>query len=369
MIRLALPAILAILLLPAFADAQDPLQVIDPRSEAFTAQPYPSKFIDVDGVPIHYVEAGVGAPVLFIHGNPTSSYLWRNVMPHVALEGRVIALDLPGFGHSGKSPTGYTLQDQQRYLDGFIAALGLANLTLVMHEWGAVLGLDYARRNEHNVKGVVLIEPILPPRFPVASYDDLGPAGSLYRRLRDPVEGRKLVIGDNMLVEDILAHGALTRELTEAEIAAYRLPFVDRARPRADPRLAVRAADRRRAGAQRRGHRAHRRLAAAIGPAQAVAVRPPWFPGAALGGRVDGRELSQSRGDLRGLRQPLHPRGQSRGDRAQHRRLVPAQPRLGAAEPVPHQGKEDYPGGSIQPSLGNSGCLMPMRSTSIPRSP
>jgi haloalkane dehalogenase len=153
--------------------------------------------------------------------------LWRNVMPHVALEGRVIALDLPGFGHSGKSPTGYTLQDQQRYLDGFIQALGLAKVTLVMHQWGAVLGLDYARRNEHNVKGVVLIEPILPPRFPVASYDDLGPMGTLYRRLRDPVEGRELVIGDNMLVEDILANGALTRELTEAEIEAYRAPFVN----------------------------------------------------------------------------------------------------------------------------------------------
>jgi haloalkane dehalogenase len=225
--RLALPAILAIVLLPALAAAEDPLQVLDPRIGAFTAQPYPSKFIDVDGVPIHYVEAGVGDPVLFIHGNPTSSYLWRNVMPHVALAGRVIALDLPGFGHSGKSTAGYTLQDQQRYLDGFIEALGLANLTLVMHEWGAVLGLDYARRNEHNVKGVVLIEPILPPRFPVASYDDLGPAGSLFRRLRNPVEGRELLIRDNMLVEDILANGALTRELTEEEIAAYRLPFVD----------------------------------------------------------------------------------------------------------------------------------------------
>lgn len=227
MIRLALPAILAILLWPVLAAAGDPLQVIDPRGDAFTAQPYPSKFIDVDGVPIHYVEAGVGDPVLFILGNPTSSYLWRNVMPYVALEGRVIALDLPGFGHSGRSPTGYTLQDQQRYLDGFIKVLGLANLTLVMHEWGAVLSLDYARRNEQNVKGVVLIEPVLPPRFPVWSYDDLGPAGTLFRRLCDPVEDRKLVIGDNMLVEDILAHGALTRELTEAEIEAYRAPFVN----------------------------------------------------------------------------------------------------------------------------------------------
>jgi len=223
----ALPIILAIVLLPALAHAHGPLKVFDPRREAYTAQPYPSKFIEVDGVPVHYVEAGVGAPVLFVHGNPTSSYLWRNVMPHVALAGRVIALDLPGFGKSGKSLTGYALQDQQRYFDGFIEALGLKNLTLVLHQWGSVLGLDYARRYEHNVLGVVMIEPIVPPLFPLASYDDLGPAGSMYRRLRDPVAGRELVIRDNMLVEDILADGALTRDLTEAEIEAYRRPFLD----------------------------------------------------------------------------------------------------------------------------------------------
>jgi haloalkane dehalogenase len=93
-----------------------------------------------------------------------------------------------------------------------------------------VLGLDYARRNEHNVMGAVLIEPIVPPLFPLGSYDDLGPAGSLYRRLRDPAAGRGLVIRDNMLIEDILANGALTRHLTEAEIEAYREPFLDPAR-------------------------------------------------------------------------------------------------------------------------------------------
>jgi haloalkane dehalogenase len=226
----ALPPLLALLLLPTLAHAHHPLKVLDPRGEAYSAQPYPSKFVEVDGVKMHYVEAGVGAPVLFVHGNPTSSYLWRNVMPHVALTGRVIALDLPGFGRSGAPLSGNTLQDQQRYFDRFIEALGLKNLTLVMHEWGSVLGLDYARRNEHNVMGAVLIEPIVPPLFPLGSYDDLGPAGSLYRRLRDPVAGRGLVIRDNMLIEDILANGALTRHLTETEIEAYREPFLDPAR-------------------------------------------------------------------------------------------------------------------------------------------
>jgi haloalkane dehalogenase len=224
---LALPAIVAILLLPGLAGAQNPLRAPDPRAEAFTAPPYPSKFVEVDGVLMHYVESGIGDPVLFLHGNPTSSYLWRNVMPHVEPLGRMIALDLPGFGQSGPSPTGYTLQDQQRYVDDFIAALRLENLTLVMHDWGSVLGLDYAMRNERNVKAVVFMESILPPRFPLASYDDMGPAGDLFRRFRDPVEGRKLLITDNMFIEGLLANGAITRELTEAEIEAYRQPFID----------------------------------------------------------------------------------------------------------------------------------------------
>ncbi len=223
----ALPAIVAVLLMAAPTEAQNPLRSSDPRPEAFAAPPYPSKFVEIDGVLIHYVDAGVGDPVLFLHGNPTSSYLWRNVMPQVEPIGRVIALDLPGFGQSGKPPTDYTLQDQQRYVDDFIEALNLKNLTLVMHEWGTVLGLDYARRNESNVKGVVLMEAIVPPRFPMASYDDMGPAGELFRRFRDPIEGRKLLITEDMFVEGLLANGAVTRELTEEEIENYRQPFLD----------------------------------------------------------------------------------------------------------------------------------------------
>jgi haloalkane dehalogenase len=223
----ALAVIAGALLLPWPGVAENPLPSADPRPTAFAARSYPAKFVEVDGVRMHYVEAGVGDPVLFLHGNPTSSFLWRNVMAHVEPVGRVIALDLPGFGQSGNSRAGYTLQEQQRYVDGFIAALGLQELTLVMHEWGSVLGLDYARRFEHNVKGVVLIEAIVPPRYPVASYDDIGPAGNLLRRFRDPVEGRRLLITENVLIEGLLANGAVTRELSEKEIEAYRQPFID----------------------------------------------------------------------------------------------------------------------------------------------
>src|SRR3990167_11073136 len=100
----------------------------------------PSKFIEVNGSKMHYIEAGEGHPILFLHGIPTSSYLWRNIIPHLSTLGRCIAPDLIGFGKSDKPEINYSLSDHIKYIEGFIEKLGLKQLTLIMHGWGSVIG-------------------------------------------------------------------------------------------------------------------------------------------------------------------------------------------------------------------------------------
>lgn len=119
---------------------------------------YKSHFASVLGSNMHYHDEGEGDPILFLHGVPSSSYLWRNVIPHVAKSGRCIAPDLIGLGQSDKPDIKYTTEDHIRYIDAFIASLGLKNITLVMHDWGSVIGLDYAMRHPENVKSVVVLE-------------------------------------------------------------------------------------------------------------------------------------------------------------------------------------------------------------------
>lgn len=202
----------------------------DPRAGVFSAeQAYPSRFVDVDGVSMHYVEGGAadGQVFLFLHGNPTSSYLWRNVMPHVEPMGRVIAVDLIGFGKSDKPDSDYTFQAHSKYVDGFIEALGLKDIVLVIHDWGSILGFDYARRNSDNVRGIAFMEALIPPAFPFESLEAMGPMGDLFRQFRDPVLGKVLLIDQNMFIEELLLKGALTRELSDAEKDAYREPFLD----------------------------------------------------------------------------------------------------------------------------------------------
>ena len=189
-----------------------------------TAFPYESKFVEVLGSRLHYVDKGQGRPVLFLHGNPTSSYLWRNVMPHVEPRGRVIALDLVGFGKSDKPDIAYTLQDHARYLEGFIDALGLDDLTLVLHDWGSVLGLDYARRHEDRVRAVAFMEAIVPPAFPMQAYADFGPYEETFRGFRDPEAGPKMIVEQNVFIEGLLP-AAIMRDLAPAEMDAYRQPF------------------------------------------------------------------------------------------------------------------------------------------------
>ena len=173
---------------------------------------------------MHYVEQGEGDPILFLHGNPTSCYLWRNIIPHVAPLGRCVAPDLIGMGKSDKPDIDYRFFDHVKYVEGFIDALGLKNITLVVHDWGSALGFHYARRHEANIKGLALMEAILGP---VRSWDDMHrDFQAMFKKFRTPDVGRQMLVNENFFVEKVLP-GAIVRKLTDQEMDAYREPFLD----------------------------------------------------------------------------------------------------------------------------------------------
>ncbi len=183
--------------------------------------------VEVKGTKIHYVAQGTGDPVLFIHGNPTSSYLWRNVMPFVSDQGRAIAPDLIGMGRSGKPKNEYNYADHYEYLEAFIDALKLKNITFVVHDWGATLGFDYASRHPGWVKRIAFMEGVLPPIFPQPSFEAMGQEmGGMFRAFKDPLKGRELIIENHMFVEKILPN-FVNRPLGPTAMAEYRSPYTD----------------------------------------------------------------------------------------------------------------------------------------------
>ena len=189
----------------------------------------PKKTIAVHGHDMAYVEMGQGRPIVFLHGNPTSSYLWRDVMPELATLGRCIAPDLIGMGDSAKlpdpGPDTYTFMTHRHYLDGFMQALGLANdVLLVIHDWGSALGFDWAFRNQSAVRGIAYMEGIVAP---YASWSDFNKdAAPLFQALRSDV-GENLILDKNVFIERILP-GSILRDLTPEEMDEYRRPFLQR---------------------------------------------------------------------------------------------------------------------------------------------
>jgi len=186
--------------------------------------PHPRRRIEVLDTEMAYVDAGAGAPVVFLHGNPTSSYLWRNVIPIVAPHGRCLAPDLVGMGDSGKAPAGsYRFADHARYLDAWFEALGLMRgVTLVLHDWGSALGFHWAHRHPDRVRGLVYMEAIVRP----VSWSEWPEAArKIFQAMRTPA-GEEMVLGKNVFVERILPASVL-RGLTEAEMAVYRRPYLE----------------------------------------------------------------------------------------------------------------------------------------------
>lgn len=188
---------------------------------------YQKKTTNVLGSEMAYVDEGEGDPIVFLHGNPTSSYLWRNVMPHLEGQGRLIAPDLIGMGDSAKlansGPDSYTFVQHRDFLDALLKDLGVTeNAVFVVHDWGSVLGFDWARRNESAVQGIAYMEAITRTLSWSAWPEQ---SRQLFQGFRSPA-GDKLVLENNIFVEKVLP-GSVIREMTDEEMSVYRRPYTD----------------------------------------------------------------------------------------------------------------------------------------------
>lgn len=193
------------------------------QQDISAAFPFESRFVEVYGSRMHYVEEGSGDPVLLLHGNPTSSYLWRNVIPYLSPLARCIAPDLIGMGKSDKPDIEYRFFDHVRYVDGFIEALGLRNITFVVHDWGSALAFHYGRRHEGDVKGLAFMEAIVRP----LTWDEWPEqARGVFQAFRTPGVGENLILEQNAFVEQVLP-GAIFRKLSHEEMDRYRQPYPD----------------------------------------------------------------------------------------------------------------------------------------------
>jgi haloalkane dehalogenase len=186
--------------------------------------PHPRRTIKVLDSEISYVDIGEGDPIIFLHGNPESSYIWRNVIPHVTGLGRVLAPDLIGFGRSGKSTSqSYRFTDHVRYLDAWFEALNLTrNVTLVVHDWGSALGFHRAARFPDQIQAIVHMESIAMVR----NWSDFGNMADTFKAFRSP-KGEEMVLDENFFVEKGLPRFVM-RKLTADEMAVYRAPFLKR---------------------------------------------------------------------------------------------------------------------------------------------
>ena len=192
-----------------------------PKREISADFPFESKFLDVDGSKMHYLDEGSGEPFLFLHGNPTSSYLWRNTIPHLTPLGRCIAPDLIGMGRSEKPKLSYRFFDHYQYLQSFIAALDLKNITLVLHDWGSALGFHYAMQHAENIRAIAFMEAILKP-FAWAGFSREYKMS--FKLMRTPIIGWFMISVMNGFIKGMLPK-TIVRKLTPEEMAAYAAPF------------------------------------------------------------------------------------------------------------------------------------------------
>ncbi|MEM9027582.1 MAG: haloalkane dehalogenase [Pseudomonadota bacterium] len=195
-----------------------------PMSSALFGQ---KRTVDVDGRKMACIDAGDGPAIVFQHGNPTSSYLWRNIMPYCDGLGRLIACDLIGMGDSeklpGSGPGRYTYVEQRQYLFALWNQLDLGNdVILVLHDWGSALGFDWARQNPARVQGIVYMEAIVQP---ITWQDWPEDARKVFQAFRSEA-GEEMVLDKNVFVERVLP-SAVIRALSEDEMAEYRRPFRD----------------------------------------------------------------------------------------------------------------------------------------------
>ncbi len=191
------------------------------NTEISATFPFESQFVEINGSRMHYVEEGEGDPILFIHGNPTSSYIWRNIMGYVSPYGRAIAVDLIGMGRSDKPDIDYGFSDSYAYLEAFIEKLGLQNITLVVQDWGSGLGFHYANLHRDNIKGIAFMEAM----FKRLDWHQLTFGEKLGLKMMQSKLGSYLMFGlANSFVNSMLPQWT-ERELTAEEMANYQAPF------------------------------------------------------------------------------------------------------------------------------------------------
>jgi haloalkane dehalogenase len=195
-----------------------------------TETPLTKKTVDVLGSRMAYHERGQGNPVVFLHGNPTSSYLWRDVIPELEVRGRLIAPDLIGMGDSAKLPNPdgdtYRFATHRKYLAAFIdAVIGPSDsIALVVHDWGSALGFDWANHHRDRVRGIAYMEGIVRP---IASWDEWSASATpIFQGFRSD-KGETMILERNMFIERVLP-GSVLRQLSEAEMAEYRRPYLER---------------------------------------------------------------------------------------------------------------------------------------------
>ena len=195
-----------------------------PNNDISATDPFPRKRVAVLDSEIAYVDEGSGDAIVFLHGNPTSSFLWRNVIPHCTSLGRCLAPDLIGMGASGKNPAGsYRFVDHARYLDAWLDAVDVGDaVTFVIHDWGSALGFHWANRHRERVKGLVFMEAIVRPlnwpEWPER-------VRQLFQGFRSPA-GEEMVLEKNVFVERVLP-GSVLRTLSDEEMAVYRKPYLE----------------------------------------------------------------------------------------------------------------------------------------------
>jgi haloalkane dehalogenase len=188
---------------------------------------YTKKKATVLGYNMSYVDEGSGDPIVLLHGNPTSSYLWRNVIPHLSGLGRCLAPDLIGMGDSDKlknsGPGSYTFVEHRNYLDALLKEIGVTeNVTFVVHDWGSALGFDWAYRHPDKIKGIAYMEAIL-HHYDWSDWPD--EARKIFQGFRSPA-GEGMVLEKNFFVERVLP-GSVLRKLTDTEMDVYRRPFLN----------------------------------------------------------------------------------------------------------------------------------------------
>lgn len=193
----------------------------------FSIRELPKRYVEVKGKRMAYSELGSGVPILYLHGNPTSSYLWRNIMPYTEDLGRSLALDLIGMGDSDKledsGPNRYRFVEHREYLDEALATLGVGDdIVLVVHDWGSALGFDWANRHRSAVRGIVYMESIVRP-MQWSEWPDA--AKRVFQGFRSPA-GEEMALENNVFVEKVLP-GSILRRLSDDEMAVYRRPFLE----------------------------------------------------------------------------------------------------------------------------------------------